>query len=507
MDRAIIRLIRKAGAKSKLRSFLDVNEPQLVQFLQTLWQNQGRAITYKELREAILSGEFSEDGILNGHYAEKWLNEWRQDYSRFVQKHMLPAWEKAMEMSARELPDSFPERLTEWRFDPADTGVQNWMRTHGAAFVTNSTQTQLDGLRAVLRHAGASGMNVDELARVVRPMVGLTVQQTEANLKYYNALKDGGMKEKKALEKSILYGQRQHRYRGYNIARTELAFAYNHGALEGIRQAQKQGFIGAVVKKWVTADDERACSTCTSLDGHKIALDEDFNFYTRLTEPGIRLMPPAHPSCRCAVAFEEVAPGELGFAPPVQQASNDIIDEIQETSSTIRQDGHVDFADKKSVIDRLRQAQKDFADLDFEKNCTITSDGKVWIASGEKGLVDSWAIESAGSSLEGSYSYHNHPPKQTWYSFSAEDVAFFICSGADFSMASDHIYEYNMRRTEKTVAKSHDEVYHRFKEIEDGSVMEMKYYEIIDPDLDGFHEVMKILSRELGFEYEREKKN
>ncbi len=335
MDRAIIRLIRKAGAKSKLRSFLDVNEPQLVKFLQTLWQNQGRAITYKELREAILSGEFSVDGVVNGHYAEKWLNEWRQDYSRFVQEHMLPTWEKAMETSARELPDSFPERLSEWRFNPADTGVRSWMRTHGAAFVTNSTQTQLDGLRAVLRHAGASGMSVDELARVVRPMVGLTVQQTEANLKYYNTLVDGGMKEKKALEKSILYGQRQHRYRGYNIARTELAFAYNRGALEGIRQAQRQGLIGAVIKRWVTADDERTCNTCGNLDGHKIALDEDFNFYTRLMEPGIHLVPPAHPSCRCAVAFEEAAPGELGFTPPVPEASPiDVITEF--TTNEVR---------------------------------------------------------------------------------------------------------------------------------------------------------------------------
>ncbi len=184
-----------------------------------------------------------------------------------------------------------------------------------------------------------------------------------------------------------------------------------------------------------------------------------------------------------------------------------MIDDIQEVDNTIRQDGHVDFADKKSVIGRLLQAQKDFADLNYEKNCTVTSDGNVWISSGEKGSVNSWAIEGMGSSLNGSYSYHNHPPKETWYSFSASDVSFFICSGADYAMASDHIYEYIMRRTEKTIAKSHDEVYHRFKEIEKGPVLEMMFDEIIDPDKDSYHEVMKILSRELGFEYERKKKN
>ena len=42
-------------------------------------------------------------------------------------------------------------------------------------------------------------------------------------------------------------------------------------------------------------------------------------------------------------------------------------------------------------------------------------------------------------------------------------------------------------------------------EIEKTSVFAMKWDGLIDPDLDGYHEVMKILSRELKFEYERKK--
>ena len=37
--------------------------------------------------------------------------------------------------------------------------------------------------------------------------------------------------------------------------------------------------------------------------------------------------------------------------------------------------------------------------------------------------------------VKGSYSYHNHPAAETWYSFSAADAAFFIESGEAYSKA------------------------------------------------------------------------
>ena len=54
------RLRKSDGEESvlrELRAFLDEAEPKLVAFLVHLWGYQGRAITYKALREAILRGE------------------------------------------------------------------------------------------------------------------------------------------------------------------------------------------------------------------------------------------------------------------------------------------------------------------------------------------------------------------------------------------------------------------------------------------------------------------
>lgn len=277
----------------KLRAFLDKNEPGLVRLLVNMWRSQGKAITYKELREAILAGEISLE----------LLEEWQQDYSRFVAKEMLPAWEKAIETAATELEQKYPQ----WYFDPMGDGVREWTKSHSAEFVTNVTSTQIEGLRAVVRRAAVlEDINVDQLARIIRPMVGLTWQQTGANLNYYKTLIDGGTSEKRALDLSIRHASRLHRSRAYTIARTELATAYNNGAYIGVRQAQAAGYMGETVKIWSTADDERVCPTCGALEGKTVAMDEEFggasaSWSTKLTAP-------CHPGCRCAIIYKEIAP-------------------------------------------------------------------------------------------------------------------------------------------------------------------------------------------------------
>ena len=175
---------------------------------------------------------------------------------------------------------------------------------------------------------------------------------------------------------------------------------------------------------------------------------------------------------------------------------------------TVKHIGTVDFSNKRAVLHQLMQAQTDFAGLDYEMNCTITSDGKVWRVSGTSGQVSPWGIEALGSSLRGSYSYHNHPPKDTWYSFSAADVRFFFASGEAYATASDDEYEYFMQRTEDTLDVDPEVAYSRFKEIHDSpEVLKMLWNETIDPDRDRYHMVMEILSRELKFRYERKKEN
>lgn len=87
-----------------LRSFLDKNEPRIARILVNTFRSQGNAITYKEIREAILAGDISPE----------WLEDWMQDYARFVTKELQPAWEKAIQTAVEEMERKYPTFF----FDP-----------------------------------------------------------------------------------------------------------------------------------------------------------------------------------------------------------------------------------------------------------------------------------------------------------------------------------------------------------------------------------------------------
>ena len=278
-----------------LRSYVDGNSPGLVRFLLNTWNSQGNAITYKELREAILAGDID----------PKWLEDWMQDYSRFVVKYLQPAWERAL-TAAGALAVEHPD----WYFNPAADAVKRWTETHTAELVTNVTTTQIDAIRAVVRRAAVrqaavqNALSVDELARAIRPMVGLTKPQAEANRRYFEKLIDSGVSTKRAQDLSARYAARQHRYRAMSIARHELAEAYNTGAHEGTKQAIAAGYLPEMVKVWSTSLDEfRRCDACRSLEGVPVGMDDEFVYQSKSGRRTTALKPPLHPQCMCAVMY------------------------------------------------------------------------------------------------------------------------------------------------------------------------------------------------------------
>jgi len=300
-------IVKKTGADAdvlnKLRSFLDAEEPQVVTWLVSVWNSQQRAVTYKELRDAILAGDLTVEQ----------LNAWQLDYSRFVTDKLAPAWAKAMSKGAEDTSTA--------TYNPYADAAVDFIQRRGAELVTNMTAEQRNAIRAMILQASVSGNNLtaDSLSRMIRPVIGLTRPQALANYNYYvgqlNAHLDAGMSqtraEKTARDAAAKYAGRQHRYRAMNIARTELATAYNQGAFGGTKDAQAKGFIGDCIKRWLTADDERVCKQCGGLEGETVNMDATFSI-------GV-LIPPAHPSCRCGVAYEQVTEPVVPVSPDVDQ--------------------------------------------------------------------------------------------------------------------------------------------------------------------------------------------
>jgi len=307
--------IRKKRKKTKaskevlnrLNRYLAESIEEPVEMLARFWNDQQDAITYQEIREAIL----------NGYISEETLELWIQDYSMLVMTGMNLLWNNAMAAGAVSQP-VMDKIATEFVFELNMPSVKSWISERGAQFVTSVTVEQKKAIKFLLGEHTKGTYTVDELSRVIRPCIGLTKQQSEANLRYYNSVKaklktdHPKMKtesiQRKAREASIKYAEKQHRYRAYTIAQTEMAFAYNKGADEGVRQAQEQNLLGVMEKRWSTSGDGNVCDICRGLEGIQIDMDEDFDFKGKLLYAGQKRTPPAHPRCACAILYVEVSP-------------------------------------------------------------------------------------------------------------------------------------------------------------------------------------------------------
>lgn len=279
---------RQQDILEKLSAYVDSHMEEPAQILARLWEDQAEALTYKEIREAVLNGDIDQETF----------EAWQQDYAVMAASSFLPVWMAAAEAGGKSEPVT--AALDNFEFSPGTQGVRRWIREHSGELITAVTEEQRSAVRAMIGRAVDGRYTVDELSRVIRPCVGLNRPQAEANLRYYETVRDNLLKQhprmkvesaqKQAREMAVKYAERQHRQRAYMIAETELVSAYNQGNAEAVHQAQEQGLLGAVRRVGSTADDERVCGKCAAKNGKKLS-----------PEDGV---PPWHPRCRCAVAYE-----------------------------------------------------------------------------------------------------------------------------------------------------------------------------------------------------------
>ncbi len=298
-----------ADVQSTLYSFIDKQSPKLATVLAYNWKQQQKSITYKEIHDAIL------DGTLDMSY----LTDWQDLYTDFLNTTYGPMVEKAVAQAAKDLSATYGGNF----FDPQPGLMDKFINEHGGKLIREVTEGQYKAINVLVKQAAMTDtMTVDQLARAIRPCVGLTQRQAQSVKNYYDNLIDEGYTSADALKKQNEYADKVHRRRAATIAQTELAFAYNAGADAVIKQNISDGtFAAGITKKWMTAFDERVCKVCGKIDGESVAFDAPFSIGANI--------PPAHPLCRCTVAYENVVP--LAQPAPSTPAADAEQTEVQPT--------------------------------------------------------------------------------------------------------------------------------------------------------------------------------
>lgn len=300
--------------------------------------------------------------------------------------------------------------------------------------------------------------------------------------------------------------------RAVALVQTESAYFANAAQQDSFKE------IGVDKLEVVGTLDGHTCSTCGAMDG-KVIDGSD-------AKPGITT-PPYHTRCRCCTApavdekiGERVAKnaGGTNYGVPADMTFEQWYEKYvkgkgasnaeSNNKKSPKKIGVLDYSDEKAIMRKIREFESSVLDLDYERNISICKDGSVWVTEGDSANVFPGLIETMteGTTLKGSYSYHNHPKNETYFSFSADDVAFFISYGERFAMASDYMYEYFMQRLDDTVEMAYDDVKHLFKDIQTTHTRELTFNRKIDPDIDEYHATMEEVQRRLHFKYWRVKK-
>lgn len=188
-----------------------------------------------------------------------------------------------------------------------------YIERHTGEFINDINSVQQANIKKVIRDMDAGRYNMNAAFNMIANSIGLTERDFAACEKYYFSLRQsiaaahpemsGAEINTLASQETYKFSVQKRRERADRIARTEIAAAHNNAYDLYIREAQRQGLIGKVVLKWVSAR-EGVCEHCARLDGQVTDIDGEFK--TDITfYGGQKRLPPAHPNCRCIVQYIE----------------------------------------------------------------------------------------------------------------------------------------------------------------------------------------------------------
>ncbi len=283
--------------------------PRAVRWLYNTWNAEREAIKFQEIGNALTTGKID----------PAWIERWREDYSRYVVENLRPDWNAAAEvgranveggilaqfgfMEGSATPVEFPGR---WAVD--------WMDTRGTDLAVLLTDNQRKATSAILTEFGIrQGLGERELARYIRPTIGLTPNHARAVGRFRNSLIEAAeLSPGQINDKVNAYSFFLQQTRAKMIARTEMVWAYNMGQIDAVREYTANGWIPdnmLIVKEWFTSPDERTCPWCNALNGVIVGID---GTYPGMTEKVPNTFaPPAHPNCRCAINVLVVTAAQL----------------------------------------------------------------------------------------------------------------------------------------------------------------------------------------------------
>ena len=284
--------VNQRDIEAALRAAIDRESPQLIKWLYSTWTAQADAIKYQEIRNALVTGEID----------QAWLDSWSRDYAEFINERWWPVASRTMESAAGLMLNSIDGYPGSLRI--GTEAISAYLRNHAAELIDDLTAQQKLAVRNVLNWGISSELGPDEMARYLRPFVGLNGPQSTAMLAYRVELEKAGLLSPEQIETKVQdYAVWLNRRRAATIAQTEVSNAFREGQLESMKQLVGPGgwLEGEqIVKTWRTAPG--CCDECRDMGGETVPIDQPYS--NDLMTAG------AHPHCYCIDEYARMRASE-----------------------------------------------------------------------------------------------------------------------------------------------------------------------------------------------------
>lgn len=279
--RAAGKVLIGAEAEAALKRYLRKAEPGLRSWTTTTWTQFAKEITTTEINTIALTGDLPAETAAR----------LEAQYTTYINENVAPRWKQAMAAGSKLAPANVRELLT------ADV-INEWAERRGETLFKGLIDVQQRAVSALVRAATTTNpLDQKTLASLIAPILGLKQQDVNALLEAQKLLAAKGLNLDTQRHRLGQMANRRQAIRAERIARTELASAFNGGTQVTMERAEASGaFEGKLVRVW-RAQRGNSCAVCGKLNGKETNMKDPFD--------GKYNIPPAHPSCRCVVLYEE----------------------------------------------------------------------------------------------------------------------------------------------------------------------------------------------------------
>jgi SPP1 gp7 family putative phage head morphogenesis protein len=183
------------------------------------------------------------------------------------------------------------------RFDIKNRFAEKAAIDHRARLVRDVSSATQRAISHVVNKGLVEGIAPRELAKLIKPMIGLTSNQASSALTLRKTMLMSGASPATTSKVVGRWIEKKLKERAVTIARTEIIRASNAGQHAAWNDAIDKQLIrvGGEPREWLAADSERTCPICVGLDGEIVPFDQPFSTGA--------MYPPTHPRCRCSVGL------------------------------------------------------------------------------------------------------------------------------------------------------------------------------------------------------------